>query len=103
VTLSSGQITWSTAKPSRPRIERAVLELRRADARDAWSAHETVMRHLAGDQVGLVQRRAGDEQVGILDAGVLQHRGLDAVADHAAQVEPLLQLAQALPGRCRSP
>jgi hypothetical protein len=52
------------------------------------------VRDLAGDQVGLVERRAGDEEVGVGDAGVAQHRGLQAVAHHAAQVEPVLQRGQ---------
>ena len=95
MTLSSGQITWSTAKPLLPisGLPSANSGLRTRAMRGRHV--EQVVRDLAGHEVGLVQRRAGDQHVGVLGAGLAQHRGLDAVADHAAQVEPVLQRAQA--------
>ena len=72
----------------------AVDELGAAHARDGGRHVEAQLGHLAGHQVGLVQRRAGDQQVGVLDAGFLEHAGLHAVAGHGAQVQPLLQLGQ---------
>jgi len=67
-----------------------------AQARDGGGDAEHVVCHLAGHQVGGVQVGAGDEQVAVVGAGVAQHRGLNAVAGHAAQLQPLLQPAQAL-------
>ena len=50
--------------------------------------------HLAEDQIGLVVRGAANHHVGILRASLAQHRRLDAVAHHAAQIKALAQLAQ---------
>ncbi len=54
------------------------------------------MRHFARGQVGLVQRGAGDKQVGVFGARAAQHRGLDAIARHATQVQPVFEVAQQL-------
>ncbi|CFO08571.1 Uncharacterised protein [Bordetella pertussis] len=71
-----------------------VGELGHADAGDAARHVEDFARDLARHQVGRVGSRAGDEQVGVVGAGRLQHRYLDAVALHHAQVEAILQVAQ---------
>jgi hypothetical protein len=71
-------------------------ELGRAQPRNGGGDAEHVVRDLAGHQVGFVQRSAGDEHVGVLGARAAQHRRLNAVAGHAAQVEPVFQLAQAV-------
>jgi len=42
-----------------------------------------------------VGRGAGDQHVGVLGTRLLQHRRLDAVAHHAAQVQALFEQAQA--------
>ena len=73
-----------------------LLELRAAQPGDGRGDLEHVVGDLAGHEVGLVQRRAGDQHVGVLAAGAAQDFGMDAVARHPAQVQALLQLAQAL-------
>ena len=68
--------------------------LGRAQARDAvrgMKAHEGGLAHR---QVDGVIGRAGQQQVGIVGAGIGQHRRLRAVSQDAAQVEALLQLGQ---------
>jgi Zn-dependent alcohol dehydrogenase len=67
----------------------AGLELGAAHAGDGGGHAEHILGHLAGHQVGFVLRRAGDQHVGILDTGFHQHAGLDGVADHTAQVQPV--------------
>ena len=91
-------MAWSTAKPSLPSSGLPSVELGAAQARDAgrWHPLKTVMRYLAGHQVGLVQRRAGDQHVGVFGTGIAQHRRLDAVAHHTTQVHAVLQRGQAL-------
>ena len=49
------------------------------------------MRHFAAHQIGFILRGAGNEQIGILCAGLGQHLRVHAVAGDAAQVEALLQ------------
>jgi len=73
----------------------ALDELGRAHPGNGGGHIEHVVRHLAHHQVGLVGRGTGDQHVGVLGAGLAQHRGLDAIAHHAAQVQPFFQRAQA--------
>jgi len=49
--------------------------------------------HLADHQVGLIGRGAGNQHIGIPRAGLLEHRGLYTVANHAAQIKPFLEEA----------
>jgi hypothetical protein len=72
----------------------AFQKLGRAHPRNGGGDVEHVMRDLAGGQVGLVQRGAGDEHVGIVGSGTAQHGGLDTVARHATQIQPVFQQAQ---------
>ena len=55
---------------------------------------ERLARDLACHQIGLVEWRAGDQHIGVGQTGVTQHRGLNAVTHHAAQVQPVLQRRQ---------
>ena len=63
----------------------------RAHARDACGQVEEGLGNAAGAQVGLVALRHGNQQVGILGAGLAQGRRAGGVARHGAQVEALLQ------------
>ncbi len=73
----------------------AGAEARGAHARDARGHVEEQLGDLAADQVGFIERGAGDEQVGIRGSGLGQHFRIDAAADDTAQVETRLQVAQA--------
>ena len=57
----------------------------------------SVLRDLAGDDVHLVAVGERDEDVGVGDAGGLQHRGIGGVAGHRAHVDAILQFAQRRP------
>ena len=72
------------------------IEARRPHARHAGAHAEHHVGDLAADQVGFVLGRAGDQQVGVGGAGLGQHLHVNAVAHDPAQVEPVLQLLQAL-------
>src|SRR4051812_15206818 len=67
-----------------------------AYARDAARHVEHAGGDAAGDQIRLVGLGNRDQQVGIVDAGLDENRGMGAAADDRAQVEPLLQRTQAL-------
>jgi hypothetical protein len=73
-----------------------VLEVGGPDPRDASRHVEDLGREVAGDEVGLVALGRGDHHVGVIGAGRAQRRRLRGVAHHRAQVEPVLQLGQAL-------
>jgi hypothetical protein len=75
----------------------AIGELLRAQPCDRLGDAEAVVRDLAGHQVGGIVGRAGDEQVGVLGAGLGLHRRLRAVAHHAAHLDVVLQDAQPRP------
>jgi len=62
----------------------AVDELGRAQPRDRGRDVEQVVRQLAGDEVGFVEWRAGDQHVGVVRSGGAEHRRMDAVAGDAA-------------------
>ena len=71
------------------------FERHRTHAHDAGRNIEQHLRHLAGHQIGFVLRGAGDQHVGVGRAGLGQHLGADAVADHATQVKARFQITQA--------
>ncbi|MPM31639.1 hypothetical protein SDC9_78195 [bioreactor metagenome] len=73
-----------------------LVQPRRTHPRDQLGHVEHHLRHLAAHQIGLVLRRAGNQQIGVVGAGLGQHLRVDAIAHHAAQVVARLQLAQAL-------
>ena len=79
---SSGLPSWNSGERTRAMRRRHV---------------EHVVRDLAGHEVGLVQRARRRSACRRRRAPASRSTdGLDAVADHAAQVEAVLQLAQAL-------
>ena len=51
---------------------------------------------LAAHQIGFVQRRTGDQQVGIRRSCFGQHAHIRAIAHYAAQIEAILQILQTL-------
>jgi hypothetical protein len=48
------------------------------------------VRHLAGNEIGLIALRDRDQQIGVLQPGTGQHRGIGRIADHRLQVEAIL-------------
>jgi hypothetical protein len=55
---------------------------------------EQRIRDLAGDHVDLVHVGKGDDDVGIVRPGALEHLGIGRMADNGTDIEPVLQLAQ---------
>ena len=72
----------------------AFVEFWRAQAGDGGGHVEHIVGNLANHEVGLVGRGAGNHHVGIFGPGFAQHRGLNAVAHHATQVQSLFQKTQ---------
>ena len=66
-----------------------------AHACDAGGNVVLVRRNLAGHQIGLVALRNRDQHVGVFDAGPFQDRRVCRAASDGAQVQPVLQQAQA--------
>ena len=66
----------------------------RPDAGDLHGSAEHGVAHLAGHHVHFVVRGHGDEHVGILGAGQIQHVRPRCVAGHRADVEPPPQLGE---------
>ncbi len=50
--------------------------------------------HLARDHVGLVCVGQGDNDIGVIRTGAIEHLGIGGMPDDGANVEPVLQLAQ---------
>src|ERR1017187_2101941 len=69
--------------------------LRGAHARDAGGNVVLVRRDLAGHQIGFVALRYRDQHVRVFDAGPSQNRRIGRAAGDGAQVQPVLQQAQA--------
>src|SRR5690606_10244818 len=65
-----------------------------ADASNALRNIENLPGYLAGHQVGLIACGAGDEHVGIVGAGGLEHGYVRAAAGDDPKVQPFLQLGQ---------
>ena len=65
-------------------------EVPRAQPGDPRRHVEHGVRQLAGDQVGLVALRHGDQHVGVLGAGIAHHRRRRRIAEHRAQVKAIL-------------
>jgi hypothetical protein len=57
---------------------------------------EDAVRHLAGDEIGLIALGHGDQQVGVIQAGAGQNRRMRGVADYRLQIEAILQVRQTL-------
>ncbi|EXI84798.1 MAG: hypothetical protein AW12_02387 [Candidatus Accumulibacter sp. BA-94] len=74
----------------------AVEKVTRAQAGDTRGDVEDAVRDLAGDQIGLITLGHGNQQVGVLQAGVGEHGRMRTVADDRAQVHAVLQVRQAL-------
>src|SRR6267378_5730943 len=66
----------------------------RAQADDSGRDVEQLLRQLACDQVGFVALRYRNHHVAVLDARLDQHRGMRGAADHGAQVQAVLEVAQ---------
>ena len=73
----------------------ALIELGRAQTGNGGGNIENVVGDLADHQIRLVGRRAGNDHVGVFGPSLAQHRRLDAIANHAAQVQTLFQQPQA--------
>ena len=54
------------------------------------------MGEFAGHQIGLIALRYRDHHVGILGTRLTEHRWRSRIAHHRTQVEPVLQVGQAL-------
>ncbi len=73
---------------------RRIHVLGRADSGDLGRRMKQRVRDLAGDHVDLVHVRQGDDDVGVVGAGTLEHFRVGGVPDDGANVEPVLQFAQ---------
>ena len=67
----------------------------RAQPGDAGRQVVQGFRDAAGAQIGLVGRGDRDQQVGVVGAGLGQHVRAGGIADHGAQVQPVLHRLQA--------
>ncbi len=57
---------------------------------------EQRVRDLAGDHVDLVHVRQGDDDVGVVGAGTVEHLRIGRMADDGADIKPVLELSQNL-------
>ena len=71
-----------------------VDEVGRAQSGDAGRQVEQGAGNPAGAQIGLVGLGDGDQQIGIVGAGFLEHRGRGGVAADGAQIEAVAQGGQ---------
>ncbi len=67
---------------------------------DAGNARRAFIEHaphdLAGDHVDLIAVGQGDENIGVSGTGRFQRRRKCSIADHGADVQPILQVTQQL-------
>src|SRR6266568_1656417 len=65
-----------------------------AQANDAGRDVEQLLCQLARDQIGLIALRHRNHHVAVLDTRLDQHRGVRGAAEHGAQIEAVLEVAQ---------